>query len=249
MSDTLRNVRKKRCVCITALLLGLLPLGCAATDDYVEVPAQPFEAAPIVEQTVPPEIRAALQTCAKARAAHLSKHSYEATFEIQATARGEIEEIKPKGNRLDDADLETCMTNALKSLPIREYLPPDDSLMSPADPQSALSSSRALLGTTALLPQAIRLVPIVITAPGGITIVVAVAIVMVAVATMSAECQEEWRKAKDKCADMLEWNDVPRGVTGGYVNTKDCARGLVHVDCGGNRTDDGDRGARPGRRT
>ena len=102
-----------------------------------------------------------------------------------------------------------------------------------------------------MLPQVIRFAPIVLTGSGVtivVTVVVVVAVVAV-VATMSAECQQEWRKAKDKCAELLEWNDPPHGVTGGYVDTRECARGLVHVDCGGNRVDEGGQPARPGRRT
>lgn len=236
---------------VTTLLLTLTAMGCAATDGYVEAPLQPYESPVVVEQSLPATMTSALQSCAKERASQLPKHSYEVSFEIQATARGDIQEIVPKGNRLDDTELETCMTNALKELSIREYLRPDDSLVSPPDPQSVSASSRMLLGTAALLPQAIRLAPIVIAAPGGITIVVVVAIVVVAaaVATMSAECQQEWDDAKKECLRQLESNDPDYGVTGGYTNLKDCARGLVGQRCGGNRYDGDGQGARPGRRT
>lgn len=233
------------------LPMSLMPGGCAAADDYVEVqsPPQPTESSTVVEQELPEATKLALQTCAKEHAAKLPKHSYNIAFEIQVTARGEIDEIKAKGNRLENAEIETCMTEALKALSVRDYLRPDDSLTSPPEPQSVSSSSRALLGTTALLPQAIRLAPIVITAPGGVIIVVAVVIVVaIAVASMSAECVEEWDKAYKECDRQLDSNDPDHGVTGGYTNRKDCARGLVGQRCGGNRYDGDGRVARPGRR-
>lgn len=234
------------------LPVSLMPAGCIETTDYVEVqsPQQQPESATVVEQALPEATRSALQICANAHAATLQKHSYDIAFEIQVTARGEIEEIKTKGNPLENAEVETCMTAALKALSVRNYLRPDDSLTSPPEPQSVLSSSRALLGTTALLPQAIRLAPIVITAPGGITIVVAVAIVVVAVVALgklSKECQKQWDDARKICAQWIASPDGKRGLTGGYTNVEDCARGRVDERCKGNEVDWGKQG-RPGRR-
>jgi hypothetical protein len=232
------------------LLLGLTPSACAAVDDYAEVPPQPSETPTVVEQALPETIKSRLQACAKEHAAHLAKHSYEVAFDVQTTARGEIDEIKAKGDRLDDADLEACMTDALKTLAIRDYLRPDDSLTSPPEPQSVASSSRALLGTTALLPQAIRLAPIVISAPGGITIVVAVAIVVVAAVTLdklSKECKKQWDDARELCREWIARPGGKRGLTGGYTDVEECARGRVDERCKGNEVDWGPQG-RPGRR-
>ena len=229
---------------------GLTPSACAAVDDYAEVPPQPSETPTVVEQALPETIKSRLQACAKEHAAHLAKHSYEVAFDVQTTARGEIDEIKAKGDRLDDADLEACMTDALKTLAIRDYLRPDDSLTSPPEPQSVASSSRALLGTTALLPQAIRLAPIVISAPGGITIVVAVAIVVVAAVTLdklSKECKKQWDDARELCREWIARPGGKRGLTGGYTDVEECARGRVDERCKGNEVDWGPQG-RPGRR-
>lgn len=232
--------------------MSLVPTGCAATDDYAEVqsPPQPSEAPTIVEQALPEATRSSLQACAKEHAAKLSKHSYEIAFELEVTDTGEIDEIKVKGNRLDHMELETCMTDALKVLSVSDYLRPSDSLTSPAEPQSISSSSRALLGTTALLPQAIRLAPIVIAAPGGITIVVAVAIVVVAAVALgklSKECQKQWDDARKICEKWIASPGGKRGLTGGYTDVENCARGRVDERCKGNEIDWGKQG-RPGRR-
>ncbi len=58
-------------------------------------------------------------------------------------------------------------------------------------------------------------------------------------------CAEEWRKAFEKCDELLE-KGGRRGLTGGYANRYDCARGLVSERCGGNPIDHGPQ--RPRRR-
>ena len=102
-----------------------------------------------------------------------------------------------------------------------------------------------------VLPNVIRLAPLIISAPGGVTIVVAVSIVAVAaiaVGSMSAECEEEWKTAKELCDKELRSLDPKRGLTGGYKNPDDCERGHVSEPCGGNAVDWGRKVARPGRR-
>jgi len=47
-------------------------------------------------------------------------------------------------------------------------------------------------------------------------------------------CEEEWEEARKQCAQWLSTRNPPRGVTGGYRNVEDCARGLVSERCGGN---------------
>lgn len=239
-----------RAALATLLATSLVfPMGCAATDDYVEVQSPSSAATVVAERALPPTITAALQACTKEeRPLQLPRHSYEVSFEVQTTDEGVIQEIKVKGDGLDDADLEACMVEALKTTPVHDYLRAKESLESP--PVRVSSSSRALLGTAALLPQAIRLAPIVISAPGGITIVVAVAIVVVAavvVEKLSKECQKQWADARRICAEWLSSPGGKHGLTGGYTDIENCARGRVDERCKGNEVDWGKQG-RPGRR-
>jgi len=53
-------------------------------------------------------------------------------------------------------------------------------------------------------------------------------------ASDSPECQEEWKEARADCAKELAKPNPSRGITGGYNNVEDCARGLVSEKCGGN---------------
>ncbi|MBK9264669.1 MAG: hypothetical protein IPM54_33405 [Polyangiaceae bacterium] len=143
------------------------------------------------------------------------------------------------------------MIEALEQMSVLDVLPEDESLSS-TNSESILPHSRSLIGdTTMLLPHVYELIPVVV-GGSGVTIVVGVGVVVLAAAVaghMSKECQKEWKDAKQKCLDLLDSNDPPRNVTGGYLDTKECARGLVSVRCGGNRIDNEGHGARPGRRT
>jgi RHS repeat-associated protein len=49
------------------------------------------------------------------------------------------------------------------------------------------------------------------------------------------DCQKEWDKAFEMCEEYIKQQDPPRGVTGGYTNVYQCAKGLVSQRCGGNR--------------
>lgn len=61
------------------------------------------------------------------------------------------------------------------------------------------------------------------------------------------ECEEEWRKARQRCRQLIfeeleqragrRKKRSVRGVTGGYADVEECARGLVSEACGGNRVE------------
>lgn len=53
------------------------------------------------------------------------------------------------------------------------------------------------------------------------------------------DCAEEWRYALEKCADELAKANPNHAITGGYTDRRNCARGLVSEECGGNEVDRG----------
>jgi len=55
-------------------------------------------------------------------------------------------------------------------------------------------------------------------------------------------CEQEWEDAFRKCSQWLSKPNPPRGLTGGYNNLADCARGHVSEECGGNPIDWGSKG-------
>lgn len=63
----------------------------------------------------------------------------------------------------------------------------------------------------------------------------------------AAECDEEWRKARQTCRGLIYEQMEQRsgrrkkrsvtGVTGGFTDVEECARGLVSEACGGNKVE------------
>ncbi len=62
-----------------------------------------------------------------------------------------------------------------------------------------------------------------------------------------AECDEERDEAIKKCREMIA-RGGPRGLTGGYTDPEDCARGLISEECGGNPVDRDPQPKKPKRR-
>jgi len=219
----------------TTLVMGTMPVGCAATDEYAVVASPQADVAP-VEQEFPEAVAANLKSCAKAGGSRLERNSYDVEFEVQADADHVVQEAKLNGGRLDDAETEACFIKALKQLPIDDIVRRQGSVSSTS--QLVSTSSRGFLGNTAALPQLIRLAPIVLTAPGGITIVVGVVIVVAVVAVvskLSEECEEEKKWAIENCSKYISWNDPPWEVIGPGRDRKiaECIRNTMSVDCGG----------------
>jgi hypothetical protein len=52
-------------------------------------------------------------------------------------------------------------------------------------------------------------------------------------------CDKEWDDAFKMCKEELSKPHPSPGITGGYNNIMDCARGLVSEGCGGNPVDHG----------
>jgi len=49
-----------------------------------------------------------------------------------------------------------------------------------------------------------------------------------------SDCDQEWEDAYQKCGEELSKPNPCKGITGGYSNIHDCARGHVSERCGGN---------------
>jgi len=58
-------------------------------------------------------------------------------------------------------------------------------------------------------------------------------------------CDREWDDAFKMCKEELSKPNPSRGITGGYNNVMDCARGLVSEECGGNPVDHGKKKKKP----
>jgi len=50
-----------------------------------------------------------------------------------------------------------------------------------------------------------------------------------------SDCDQEWEDAYQICGEELSKSNPCKGITGGYPNIHDCARGHVSERCGGNK--------------
>lgn len=218
---------------VTCMAVCLAPMGCGASDEYAAVPE------PLTEGSLPAATVRALQACAEERAGRLQRHAYEIEFQVEL--RGDrVSEVKPKGPRLDDAGLEQCMMDALRAMMDAGYSPNPDALIS----RGGLLPTRGLLANVSVISELIRLVPVVVSA-SGVTIVVGVAVLVVAAAAVSLsrdkptkeECDEQREHAWEECDKWLNTNNPPLGVVGRDKMMKECIEGYVHEDCGGKKVD------------
>jgi hypothetical protein len=246
-------------MCTATLAMCTASTGCAASDEYAQAPPQPSEQAQPLVRSLDPGVENAIRACVKEGVSRLKWHSYDISFEVQATPEAVVQDVETKGKRLDDKALETCMMTALKAMPVRDLLKPDDSLLDdsvPASSQSISPAARSLMGHAEVLPQLIRLAPIVLTTPTGVTIVVAVVVVVAVAAVISnsttrkptqAECDEEKALVTAECIRMLALKDPPLEVVGRNRSLAECIINTLTEDCGGKPLDWGKQG-RPGRR-
>lgn len=179
----------------TALLLGLLPVACAASDDYAVVPHSTAQL-PIPEMTA-----AAIRSCALDTARQFTRNAYEIAFDVEVTRTGVIQSVKPKGKRLDDADLETCILQELQVMPI-----PASAVENRPDPlisRNVPVHARGVMGNTLLWGELVgEMLPLLVSV-SGVTIIVVVAIVVVAVAVADDSDEESeierCRKVNEAC--------------------------------------------------
>jgi hypothetical protein len=227
----------------TCMAVCMVPMGCGASDGYAEAPRQR------TSSSLPPVTIRALQACGERHGGRLSRHAYEIGFEVELKG-DRVREVTPQGPRLDDAGLERCLMDALRTMADAGF-----SRESELISYGGLLPRQGVLANVSVLDQLIRLAPLVVTTASGTTIVVAI-MVLVVVAAVSMprdrpteeECEEEWKHAKAECERWLSTPNPPKGVVGWGLTMKECIEGYVSEACGGKKRKRGPQGPRPGRR-
>lgn len=186
----------------------MVAMGCGASDEYASVPEHPTNGA------LPPSTIRALQACAEERAGRLQRRAYEIEFGVELKG-DRVREVTPKGPRLDDAGLERCMIDALWRMADAGYSPDPDGLIS----RGGLLPTRGLLANTSVLPQMVRLIPVVVGSSGTLIVVAVAVVVVVAVLSSRDEdrprpSKEECKKIKEMCINECADTVLPRGDDG-----------------------------------
>ena len=223
--------------------LGLIAAGCGASGPPPPVePGTPEH--PLAESTV-----SSLTECAKNWAGDLKERSYKLRFNVTINNRGWVSDVDPEGSGLDGGDMEKCMVGALQNMTVPPFV--YERIESERASRRIPAHARGLVGQTAAEPILIILAPVVIEAAPVVIIVVIGVIATAAMASsmgkMSKECTKEWKEAYEMCDEALKLRNPPRGITGGYSDRENCARGLVSQRCKGNKVVEENQG-RPGRR-
>jgi hypothetical protein len=186
----------------------------------------------------------------KSRAGDLKERSYKLRFNVTVNKRGGVRDVDREGSGLDVGAMEECMMGALSNMTVPPFVyeRAEEERASRRIPAHA----RGLVGQTAAEPFLIILTPVVIEAAPVVIVVIIGVVVVAAVASlmsseMSKECLKEWEWAEKKCIELLSSPNPPRRLTGGYLSTKECARGFVSQECKGNKVVKENQG-RPGRK-
>lgn len=177
----------------TCMAACMVPTGCGAGDEHAAVPEHPPGA------SLPASTVRALQACAEERAGRLSHRAYEIEFEVDLKG-DRVREVMPKGPRLDDAGLERCMMDALRTMADAGFSPDNESQLIS---RGVLLPARGVLANVSVISQLIRLAPVVVAA-SGTTIVVVVAVLVVAAAVSLRDATDEEEAEKERCKKVKQ---------------------------------------------
>ena len=204
----------------------MVPMGCGSSEEHAVVPER-------TQGSLPARTVRALQACAEEGTGRLRRQAYEIGFKVELTD-DRVQAVVPKGPRLDDAGLERCMMNALRTMAEAEFSTDRTELVS----YGGHLPARGVLANVTVLPEIVKLAEVVVAAPGGVTIVVVVVVVVIAAVMLSedkpkeevAEAIKRWpKKVRDKCSERLyeclnnpwqpQWN---RRTFGDYKQCEAC---------------------------
>ncbi len=139
-----------------------------------------------------------------------------------------MQAVAPKGARLDDAGLERCMMNALRTMADAGFLRDRTEVIS----HGGLLPARGVLANVTVLPELVKVAEVVVAGSGGVTIVVVVVIVAAVVLSQDKPKEEvieaikKWPKhVHEKCQprlyECLENRDQP-DRNSDFGSSKDC---------------------------
>jgi len=201
----------------------MVPMGCGSSEEHAVAPER-------TQGSLPARTVRALQACAEEGTGRLRRQAYEIGFKVELTD-DRVQAVAPKGPRLDDAGLERCMMNALRTMADAEFSRDRTELIS----YGGHLPARGVLANVTVLPELVKLAEVVVAGPGGVTIVVVVVVVVVAAVVLSedkpsedvVEAIKKWpKKVEEKCKPLfdqcLDNPSQPDWNRGTFGDTKFC---------------------------
>ncbi|MDC0749376.1 hypothetical protein [Polyangium mundeleinium] len=180
----------------TCMAVCMVPMGCGSSEEHAVAPER-------TQGSLPAFTVRALQACAEEGTGRLRRQAYEIGFKVELTD-DRVQAVAPKGPRLDDAGLEQCMMNALRTMTDAGFSTDRTVLIS----YGGHLPARGVLANVTVLPEIVKLAEVVVAGPGGVTIVVVVVVVVIAAVVLSEDKPKEevveaikrWpKRINDKC--------------------------------------------------
>ncbi|TKD13300.1 hypothetical protein [Polyangium fumosum] len=184
----------------TCVAVCVAPMGCGSSEEHAVAPER-------TQGSLPARTVRALQACAEEGTGRLRRQAYEIGFKVELTD-DRVQAVAPKGPRLDDAGLERCMMNALRTMADAGFSTDRTELVS----YGSHLPARGVLANVTVLPELVKLAEVVVAGPGGVTIVIVVVVVVIAAVVLAedepkeevVEAIKRWpKKVREKCADRL----------------------------------------------
>ncbi|TKD13302.1 hypothetical protein [Polyangium fumosum] len=185
----------------TCVAVCVAPMGCGSSEEHAVAPER-------TQGSLPARTVRALQACAEEGTGRLRRQAYEIGFKVELTD-DRVQAVAPKGPRLDDAGLERCMMNALRTMADAGFSTDRTELVS----YGGHLPARGVLANVTVLPEIVKLAEVVVAGPGGVTIVVVVVVVVIAAVVLSEDKPQEevveaikrWpRKVLEKCQPRFD---------------------------------------------
>lgn len=175
--------------------LAFTPIGCGGGQETEATP-HGGEGPTIPEGTV-----AALKACAGQGRDRLKETSYTFLFDVEAMESGQAGRVRLKDSSPGDRAMESCMADALKSMPV-----PPSVLYALAQQVEVSPQSRGVMGVLAL-GGVVSLIPALIVV-AGVTVVVGVAVVLSKDA-IEAVKRRKRERIKEECITECSDSSLP----------------------------------------
>ncbi|MBK9263163.1 MAG: hypothetical protein IPM54_25585 [Polyangiaceae bacterium] len=196
------------------------------------------------DESWPASTREQVEACVDAYAGELDAADHTMRFNMVVTEKAVIRDVQAQEPRIASRNMEICIRQALERMRVPHSVVRRG--LASLNERRVSAQSRAVMGDVTMASTAaaeevvVKLGPMVVRAGAvGVFVFIGIAVVAAALADdkpSAEECEEEWRRARKTCRELLKipGRKPARGLTGGHNEVENCARGFVTEACGGN---------------